>query len=198
MSNKRHPAIIFLVVVSWVMLHCSSLSELTPSAPPASPTGATLAQESKTDTPAAIPTGTKTLVPSDTPSPTPIAEYEVEVPADVVWFNTSIRLQSGWYMEITAWGKSNISGVPGNSIWEPDGDRGYCPSDCLLPGAGYGALIGKFPGGLPFIVGSRFKMEMEADAILLLAINDNEPYYFDNTGSYTAMIHVWDGTPNGE
>ena len=119
------------------------------------------------------------------------------MPADVVWFNTKVALSAGQYFEINASGRSNISGVPGNSVWEPDGDQGYCPSDCLLPGAGYGTLIGKFPGKLPFKVGSFFKSEVEADAVLLLAINDNEPYYFDNTGSYSVRITVWKHPPVG-
>ncbi|MBN2084776.1 MAG: hypothetical protein JW748_06085 [Anaerolineales bacterium] len=197
MSKKRNPAKIFLVCVAWVIFSCNAWTGLAPSPQPASHTSEILTPESETDTPAAIPAGTKTLQPSGTPPPTPVAEYEVEVPADVVWFNTKVALTAGRYVEIRASGKSNISGVPGNSVWEPDGDRGYCPLDCLMPGAGYGTLIGKFPGGLPFKVGSRFKMEMEADGVLLLAINDNEPYYFDNTGSYTVVIQVWEDPPHG-
>ncbi len=66
-----------------------------------------------------------------------------------------------------------------------------------MPRAGYGTLIGKFPGGLPFKIGSFLQMEIEADAVLLLATNDNEPYYFDNTGSYSARIPVWNRRPAG-
>jgi hypothetical protein len=133
-----------------------------------------------------------------TSTSTPAGEYEIEIHADVVWFNTRVALSAGQYVEIRAWGKSNISGAPGNSVWAPDGDQGYCPSDCLLPGAGYGTLIEKYPGGLPFKVGSFFKSGIESDAILLLAINDNEPNYFDNTGSNSVRITVWDHRPIGE
>jgi hypothetical protein len=66
-----------------------------------------------------------------------------------------------------------------------------------MPGAGYGTLIGKFPGGLPLRVGSLLNVEVEADAVLLLAINDNEPNYFDNPGSSPVRITMWDHRPAG-
>jgi hypothetical protein len=113
----------------------------------------------------------------------------MKIPANVVWYNTKIPVRTGQYMEISAWGKSNISGQPNHDDWDLDGDLGNCPSDCLLPGAGYGTLIGILTGSLPFRVGSRLTMRIPADG-MLLAINDNEPCYFDNSGYYTAAIRI--------
>ncbi len=168
------------------------------STPPVSPSESGPAMTTPS---AAEPTATITASPTSTPAPsatstvtgtpTPIAVYEIEIPADIVWFNTKILLQTGQHVVFSARGKSNISGQPGNDIWDPDGDKGYCPLDCLLPGEGYGTLIGKFPGGLPFVVGTRLVMDIASDGRLLLAINDNESYYFDNTGFYTVKIQVW-------
>jgi hypothetical protein len=193
---------IVLLAAAVLILACSTLkgrSEIPLSASATADTAPAAGdiRTSKTQTISATPTADRSKAPSRTHTVTPIAVEELKVPADVVWLNTKVKLLDGQYIEIRAWGKSNISGVPGNDIWNPDGDQGYCPSDCLMPGAGYGMLIGKFPGGLPFKIGSFLKMEVKADAVLLLAINDNEPYYFDNTGSYSIRITVWNHRPAG-
>jgi hypothetical protein len=142
-------------------------------------------------TPGSTPTFTPSATPTRTETPAPIGVYQMEIPANIVWYNTKIPMLTGQFMEITAGGKSNISGLPNHDDWGPDGDQGNCPLDCLLPGAGYGTLIGKITGGLPFKVGSRLTMPIPADGFLLLAINDNEPYYFDNSGFYSVTVRIW-------
>ena len=150
-----------------------------------------------TETPMPIHTGTTTATftpratPTFTASPTPSAVYQLQVPADVIWYSTKIVLHAGQTLMISAQGKSNISGKPNNNIWNPAGDRGYCPSDCLLPGAGYGTLIGKISKGQPFKIGIALHMIVSTDGTLFLAINDNHPYYFDNTGFYDVEVRIW-------
>jgi hypothetical protein len=185
-----------LLILAAATLGCSSIRRTAePSA--AAPTQTTAPTERRTVALPKTATAAASATSSQTPTITPEGVFAFEVPADVVWFNTRLALKAGQYVEIRASGKSNISGVPGHDDWGPDGDGGYCPADCLLPGAGYGTLIGKYPGGLPFRIGSRFESEIESDAVLLLAINDNEPYYWDNTGSYAVRIIIFGRKPGG-
>lgn len=180
------PWFLFALLLLPAILSCK-LAGLVPVTP--TPTSTFTPRPTSTST----PTGTLTPSPTPTPTitPTPGAVYEKKVPANVVWYNTRIVVKAGQFMKITAAGTSNISGKKGNDIWHPDGDHGYCPSNCLLPGAGYGTLAGKISRGKPFRVGASFEMIVDADGTLFLAINDNGPYYFDNTGYYRVKIEIW-------
>lgn len=147
-----------------------------------------------TNTPSSTFTHTHTQTSTTTPSTTttPSEIINVVIPANVVWIFTGATLDVGNHIVITATGKSNISGLPDNDIWEPDGDGGHCQLDCLLPEAAYGTLIGKIEiKGKPFIIGSFLQMDVKEKGKLLMAINDNAPYYFDNTGFYRVIITIW-------
>ena len=187
-----------LIILTIITLGCSSINRLIPSTTSTNPIITdspifNILEKTITNTPTITnsSTPTKSGTPTLTMTSTPINEYKLDIPANIVWYNTKILLKIDQMIEITATGKSNISGQPNHDNWEPDGDQGNCPSDCLLPGVGYGTLIGKIAGELPFKVGSYFREEVKTEGILLLAINDNEPYYFDNTGSYQVIINIW-------
>ncbi len=130
--------------------------------------------------------------------PTPRANTKVSVPGNEIWVSTGVEVSAGQILTILASG--NINTLPdetGASLSDPNGQEWSCPYtndstvanvDCLLNGEPYGALIAKIGNGRPFKVGSSFTVHVSENGVLYLSVNDNLPYYDDNTGNYTVVI----------
>ncbi len=123
----------------------------------------------------------------------------VSVRADMAWQNTGIFIQSGQTLNVVASGSVNTwDNKPESYSPGPDGHTQdtTCPSegnipDCLINGEWYGTLIGRVgENGTPFRIGAKNTLPMTESGYLYLAINDDEPYFSDNTGSYSVSISV--------
>jgi hypothetical protein len=124
----------------------------------------------------------------------------VFVPAAAGWTDTGIDVAAG--ASVAADGYATTIAptnpiLPSPSVWSgrsgPDGQPFACssfadatgPHPCLVEGAPYGALVGMV-GGNTFVIGSGGTIAPSGE--LMLAVNDNEGYFFDNDGGYA--VHV--------
>jgi hypothetical protein len=131
--------------------------------------------------------------------PTPVAvrgtTFSVIVPAEAAWVDTGIEAQAGQNLIFSASGSTNTwGGIPEATTRDPNGLRdALCPSpenkpDCLMNQVLYGKLIGKIGDSEPFEVGANLEMLAPAEGMLYLAVNDNAPYFYDNSGAYEVTI----------
>ena len=159
-----------------------------------------------TPTPSITPTSTFTPIPTETPTlpptltPTPVIKtFNVTIPANVEWFNTGINLTVGQTMIISASGKVNTNGGRSNGITlSPDGQSSnplcyaFNSANCLMPEVFWGTLVGKIENGEAFKVGSQLQISVSSSGNLYLAVNDNEGFFNDNSGSFDSTIVVID------
>jgi hypothetical protein len=106
----------------------------------------------------------------------------VTVPGQAAWTPTGADVTAGQHFEIKADGVVHPRSGTSNG---PDGQQGG-GDNAILPGAGYGALIGRIGSGAPFLVGSDFSTTAESAGELSLGVNDLQSD--DNTGSFSAQI----------
>jgi hypothetical protein len=128
---------------------------------------------------------------------TPEVIHTVNVPGDVIWYNTRIQAYEGQALTIVATGNvSTLSGEDG-TVSGPDGQITICPDKenpevaeigCAMNSEPYGALIGKIGDSAPFRAGLYFSDEIKTNGILYFTVNDNYPYYEDNQGGYSVTI----------
>jgi hypothetical protein len=106
----------------------------------------------------------------------------VTVPGQAAWTPTGADVIAGQHLEIKADGVVHPRLGTSNG---PDGQQGG-GDNAVLPGAGYGALIGRIGSGAPFLVGSDFSTTAQSAGELSLGVNDLQSD--DNTGSFSAQI----------
>jgi hypothetical protein len=143
-----------------------------------------------------IPTETPTLPPTLTPTPV-IKTFNITIPANVEWFNTGINLTIGQNMIISSSGKVNTNGGRSNgNTLSPDGQTNnplcyaFNSANCLMSEVFWGTLVGKIENGDPFKVGSQLQISVSSSGNLYLAVNDNEGFFNDNSGSFDSTIVV--------
>jgi hypothetical protein len=133
------------------------------------------------------------------PPPASPKTITASVQSNITWQDSGIHVQPGQILMITASGFINTWG--GNPIGDTPNPNGQpqnspCPSegnlpDCLINGELYGTLIGKISmNGAPFRIGAENTIAVTASGNLYLAINDNEPYFDDNSGTYSVTITI--------
>lgn len=115
------------------------------------------------------------------------------------WVATGVTAAAGDVFDVRADGQS-ITWLPpvfGGALSGPDGQSGECHGEvadqveyvCAMEGARWGALVGRFgESGDPFVIGSRAAIVAEVSGRLMLAVNDYEGYWFDNSGGYAVRI----------
>jgi hypothetical protein len=106
----------------------------------------------------------------------------VPVPGQAAWTATKVVVTTGQHVEIEADGEVHPRSGTSNG---PDGQQGG-GDNALLPGVGYGALIGRIGSGPPFLVGSDLSITADSSGELSLGVNDLRSD--DNTGSFSAQI----------
>lgn len=158
---------------------------------------------------------TPTLPP--TPSPTPVTKtytLKVEVIKDVPGQDTGILLTAGDRLMIKASGLAEVSpglGLCSNVSTNPDGVSLVNGIPCrytqpagstfqnVYPHAPEGTLlasigqVGTTSSSGWFVVGSNYAVTVWVNGELYLICNDTPGYYYDNTGSYQAIITVVHG-----
>jgi LssY C-terminus len=119
--------------------------------------------------------------------------FSVPVPASQVWTDTTIDLNAGEKIRITA---SGTIQYPGAAVSGPEGlPRGW--KDLLrvppVKDAGRGALIGRvgdFDAALPFLVGARLEYVVPIAGRLFLGVNEQSSDTAE--GSFDVQIQVLD------
>jgi len=133
----------------------------------------------------------------------------VEVNAGAGWVQTSVWIQPGQTLSVSAVGQAfttrpaastpNVyfhpdpgTGREGRS--GPEGQQFLCTSfndgTCAVENAPYGQLVGRV-GGSVFSIGDAPSFTVPAAApagLLELAVNDLVEWYFDNSGSYNVKL----------
>jgi hypothetical protein len=145
--------------------------------------------------PTATPPATPTSIPTATPSPmAPEVKVTVIVPPnEPSGVNAGVQVRAGDRLVIDAccqW----VSGV---AVFAPGGGAPV-PSDGVLPGAGWMALVGRIGSGPVFFVGPHFDGVASQSGPLILLANEwstriDRPGgdFADNTGSLTASIEIY-------
>ncbi len=120
---------------------------------------------------------------------------QVLVAGNAGWVATGIEAQTGDTFNITAHGQVITFFPPkwGGSNSGPDGQAGTCTSAngfvCAVEDAPWGALIGRFGDGEPFVIGARAsQVPADESGELLLAVNDYVGTWFDNRGVYVVKV----------
>lgn len=112
---------------------------------------------------------------------------------DMYWQDCGIDVVAGVPIKLAASGEvvtADLTHFP-DSISGPDGQVTLCwkfdsVSPCVLNYKPYGVLIGRIgPTGKPFVIGSSLSFSPTASGRLYVIINDNLPFYSDNSGKYT-------------
>lgn len=115
-------------------------------------------------------------------------EKTIEVPGDTAFLNTDIFVNVGDIVEIKADGEISLGGIS-NTSCGPDGTvsmGGFVKKP--LDYEPTGCLIGKIGSGSYFKIGNYKKFVSEDVGILLLGINDGNP--FDNGGKFKVKIRI--------
>lgn len=111
------------------------------------------------------------------------------------WVATGIVAGVGDVFAIRADGQV-ITWLPplGMSLSGPDGQYGVCTDDlelglaCVVEGAPWGALVGRFGTGDPFVIGARGVIGGVGQ--LMLTVNDYDGYWFDNGGGFAVRVRA--------
>ena len=134
------------------------------------------------------------LAASSVPAAADAPFDQVVVAGNAGWVATGIEAQTGDTFNIRADGQVITFFPPrGGSHSGPDGQAGTCTSAngfvCAVEDAPWGALIGRFGDGEPFVIGAReSKVTANESGELLLAVNDYVGTWFDNTGGYVVKV----------
>lgn len=124
----------------------------------------------------------------------------VTLPASAGWTDTGVQVRRGGQLQITAGGGRWAAAPPRPSaataaVATPQATADGYPNTAgrtrgvILPGANYGALIGRIgPNGPPFLIGSRHQSIASMDGPLLVAMNDVPNQFADNVGQMTIRI----------
>lgn len=106
------------------------------------------------------------------------------------WVGTGIQVDDGDLITASGAAITTLDYVRYGSVSGPDGQPIDCStqlgSACLVPGAPYGALIGKV-GATVFVIGADYTVA-GLTGELELAVNDNLAYYEDNRGGYATHV----------
>lgn len=108
---------------------------------------------------------------------------EVEVPADVMWYDTGVNLEDGKKFMIQAKGEWSF----GKALVGPLGEIGVMRRDALFPAGDIGTLIGKV-GDEVFYIGDRIEMPGGPGGRLFLSINDQPDSFRNNKGKMHVFI----------
>jgi anti-sigma factor RsiW len=111
------------------------------------------------------------------------------------WVVTGIVAGQGDAYDIRADGQV-ITWLPpyGMSLSGPDGQSGVCTDnaglglECVVDGAPWGALVGRFGTGDPFVIGAR--QVIDGVGPLMLTVNDYDGYWFDNGGGFAVRVRA--------
>jgi actin-like ATPase involved in cell morphogenesis len=143
--------------------------------------------------PAAATTTTQPTVEATTTTSV-VTSGSIAVPATQAWTDTSIDLNFGQHVSITATGTILHDKVHPESSVGPDGDprldlRGF---NLIVNGsplvANHGALVARIGDGDPFLIGAAHDFDVPAQGRLFLGVNDSG--VANNAGSFQAMIRV--------
>ena len=119
------------------------------------------------------------------------------VGADASWVSTGVFVDTGDDISLRVHGHAitgPLNEFPGAHSG-PDGQPYICPEDggpetaCNLDGAPYGALVADI-GGTIFVVGGSFIGTAPASGEILLAVNDNLDFHFDNKAGFATQIRT--------
>ena len=131
-----------------------------------------------------------------------ILVYNIQVPANVYWYNTNIEVKKYDKLKINASGKW-FSGIGVNGTG-PDGEGGFfgigksACGECPIVQGNLGELIGKI-NNIVFRIGKLINYEVSQDGILMLSMNENTGLcdkktigscYNDNIGSLDVEIEI--------
>ena len=98
------------------------------------------------------------------------------IPGSSLTTNTGLTLTQGEQIGLRAYGLVNTWPANSNNPdSDPNGNGNPCTSDCLLPSAQFGALVGRIGEGEWFFVGRSRVIQANDSGTLILAVNDN-PY----------------------
>ncbi len=115
--------------------------------------------------------------------------YQVNVPANVEWFDTGISVNRGQALNMRASGFVTLNYY--HPIWNsPDGRHDLSDNTReICPSAAFMALVGKIGSrGTPFPVGSSYSAGASTTGRLYLAVNDLTGTFGDNLGSFNVMV----------
>lgn len=111
----------------------------------------------------------------------------VTVPGSSTGTGTNILLNIAESIEIIATGSVNTYPENPENPWGgPDGNGYPCTSECLLPTAQFGALIGRVGNGEWFFVGSQKALVVVNTGELIFAVNDT--ISDNNIGSFSVIL----------
>lgn len=182
MKTKHLFAILSISVFGLLLSGCDAGQVFGPTI---TPTPTMTATATATFTP--IPTETPTI----TPTFTPVTQiFNITVPANVLWFNTGIKVAKGQHVTIEAAGTVNTLNGRTGSDSDPNGQTKWTCDDSLCPimGAYYGELVGRLGLIPPFRVGIKFDIKALSKGTLLLSVNDS--LYLDNKGEFLVTVTV--------
>ena len=127
-------------------------------------------------------------IPASSIAPSRQSIVNVNIAASAGWVDTGIKVKSGERLTFEASGLVNAEGGEPNT-----NPNGFAPAvcdrrNCIAQGEAYGTLVGRIGGGNSFRVGTYLELTASSGGKLYLAVNDNDIYYADNKGSFTAHI----------
>lgn len=115
-------------------------------------------------------------------------DRQITVPGTSNGTATGINISTGDRIRFSATGTVATLPQSPDSGGGPDGNGHPCTSDCLLPSADFGALIGKIGSGPWFLIGQLRNVTATRSGALVLAVDDT--VFDDNLGQYQVAVHV--------
>jgi hypothetical protein len=113
----------------------------------------------------------------------------VTVPGTSAGLKTGLYLIASDEVRLTASGQVNTLPPGSGNLASPSGNGFPCTSECLLPFAQFGALIGRVgENGSWFLVGPAVTFNATQNGMLYLAVNDT--IHSNNIGSFTVSTRV--------
>ena len=125
--------------------------------------------------------------PADTRDGAGPASRTITVPANQQWTPTSVRVNQGDRLSITASGQISLRPNDSKDVASPAGSliQRLAPNS-PLPKAFAGALIGRIDSGQPFGIGDQTSIVAPASGLLYLGINDD--VVTDNSGQFNVTV----------
>lgn len=110
----------------------------------------------------------------------------ITVSGQEAWTSTGIAVRRGEWVTFSTSGKVRLTTNESDFAGAGGATGNRTAANAQVPGAAIGTLIGRIGNSQPFVIGDKTRVQMPADGMLFLGINDD--HHADNSGELRVQI----------
>lgn len=110
----------------------------------------------------------------------------IVVPAQEAWTSTGIAVRRGEWITFNATGEIRLTTDAADVAGAAGSAANRTAANAQIPSTPIGALIGRVGNSRPFVIGNQTRIQMPANGVLFLGINDD--HHADNSGELRVEV----------